>query len=177
MLWRENSMNFCENFDLFRIERFFVHEKRRKNELWKEKREKKIEIRIKKKRKLARINANENLLMSIFWALERRRSIKKFLLTRALWRRSINDEFFQRQWILSSEFSDEEERNLSDVINYHVIIMNSEWVKKCMINLNSFKKNKKLILEFRSSSFFLRVSKRKKSRKKKVENRKFSWQF
>jgi type III secretory pathway component EscU len=47
-------MNFCENFDLLRIERFVVHEKRRKNEIKKEKKRKKTEIRIKKeKRKLA----------------------------------------------------------------------------------------------------------------------------
>jgi hypothetical protein len=43
-------------------------------------------------------------------------------------------------------------------------------------DLDSFKKNNKLILKFRSSSFFLRISERKKSRKKRVENREFSWQ-
>jgi hypothetical protein len=69
------------------------------------------------------------LLISIFWVLERRRSIERFLLIRALWRRSINDEFFQRQWVLSFELSDEEKKDVSDVINYHVIIMNFKWMK------------------------------------------------
>ncbi len=42
-------------------------------------------------------------------------------------------------------------------------------------DLNSFKKNNKLILKSCSSSFFLRVSERKKSREKRVENQEFSW--
>jgi hypothetical protein len=43
-------MNFCENFDLFRVEKSVVHEKRRKNEIRKKKR-KKIEFRKEKRRK------------------------------------------------------------------------------------------------------------------------------
>ncbi len=38
-----------------------------------------------------------------------------------------------------------------------------------MIYLNSFKKNNKLILKSRSSFFFLKISERKKFRKKRVK--------
>jgi hypothetical protein len=43
-------------------------------------------------------------------------------------------------------------------------------------DLDSSKKNNKLILKSRSFSFFLRISERKKSRKKRVENWEFLWQ-
>jgi hypothetical protein len=49
MLWRENSRNFCENFDPFRVERFVVHEKRKKkNEIWKKKKKKNWDSKRKK---------------------------------------------------------------------------------------------------------------------------------
>ncbi len=59
---------------------------------------------------------------------------------------------------------------------YHVVIVNCKVNEKYMIYLDSSKKNNKLIQESRSSSFFLRVSERKKFRKERIENRKFSRQ-
>ncbi len=108
-------------------------ETKKKRDMKRKKRKKNWDSNKKREKKARSSNLDESLLMSIFWVLERKRSIERFLLTRAFWRRSINDEFFQRQWILSFEFSDEEERDLSDAINYYVIIMNSKWMKKCMM--------------------------------------------
>jgi hypothetical protein len=33
MLSRENSMNFCENFDFLRVEKSVVHEKEKKRDM------------------------------------------------------------------------------------------------------------------------------------------------
>jgi hypothetical protein len=87
-------MNFCENFDLLRVEKFVVYKKWRKTR-YEKKKEKKLKFEKKKKeKKLARAIQTKVCWCRFFEFSNEENRLKDSCRLRAFWRRSINDEFF-----------------------------------------------------------------------------------
>ncbi len=154
---------------------FIKNEEKTKYE---KKKKKKIEIRIKKKKKssleqLKRKFVDVDFLSSQAKKIDWKILVDSSILTKINQRRILSEtvsSFFRALKRRRKRF----ERCYQLSRNHNELKMN----EKCMIiYLDSSKKNNKLIQEFRSFSFFLRVSERKKFRKKRVENREFSWQI